>query len=205
MSAELEFTEQQLPQLTSSRGGTKRKRGQASGQGGIRASPMSRRNQSAAPATEDASLMPTASVDDTSAQEYLDGNGPDYLPHLAPNPSASPNHGVEDSSMDTAVRALNFTMSATPHVMEVPQHPADVFLEENGASNAETTIYNPPEGTAPTFEQITAGDDVDEDGAAASSKPQQGSVEWEKVRKDNHKEGKSWQDGCPDHKLTLYS
>lgn len=187
MSAEAGFSETPFFSPTPPRGGNKRKRGPSAGQGGNRASPLSRRGQMNNHGPEEGSMMPAPSIHDLGDHDFLAGNGPNYLPNLAPSPHRQQSgQETNDSTIDTAAQALNFTMS-------VPPHPHDTFLADNGLAGVDQGPYpnNDGEGSPVQLDTVEAGEEQEET-PVVSTKPQTGSEEWQRQRKNNHKEG-----GCP--------
>lgn len=188
MSAEAGFAEPHFPTLTSPRGGNKRKRGPTDSPAGTRTSPMTRRNQYGGQTSDE--IAPTAAMNNQNTHDFLQDNGAQYgLPNLAPNPNTG-GHSGDSNSMDTAARALNFSM-------QVPQHPAQSFMEQAGAGEGDQSAYGNPEDSAPQYDagQPAAEDGDGEEGPADMNKPAVGSEEWTRQRKDNHKEG-MWIDTC---------
>lgn len=179
MSAETGFVEPQFPQqLTTPRGGNKRKRGPSDSPAGVRGSPMTRRSHFSNQTSPDplTSIAPA-----TDQHSYLQGNGPEYhLPSLAPSPNTGAQAG-DNGNIDTAARALSYSM-------QVPAHPADTFMAETTAGEGDQSTYTNADDT---FDQVgSGGDGAEGEGDPGDpNKPIIGSTEWTRQRKDNHKEG----------------
>ena len=181
MSTQAGFDESPLHRLLPSpqpRGGNKRKRAATSGQGGNRVAPMARRGQMGNHGMDQGALL-----HDLGDHDIFAGSGSTYLPTLAPHP-ISPSQGTGDSTVDTAAQALNFSRSVPPH-----QH--DGFLADNGLAGVDPGTYpsNDGEGSPVDQSERVETQETEPQTPVVSTKPQTGSDEWVRQRKDNHKEG----------------